>query len=334
MFSWLKKHFIPHEGNQHRPHILRGYNIRRILFLIILLEIITFLLPTFTKINTTGNMATVLPAVLANLTNVERQSQNLSTLVENPILNKAAEMKAKDMATKSYFAHTSPEGKTPWYWLTQVGYKYQYAGENLAINFSDSKDVTNAWMASPTHKANIVKENYTEIGTGIASGIYEGRETIFVAQVYANPLPETITQIQPKEIIIKPTVVKPKVINIKETTNVLGTEITALSETSPEEVTVITPNMEDVLSSPIQNPTFWQKLLASPRNTTNIILYIIFAIIFIALLLYIVIKMKNHHIDLITNGLIVLVIVGAIFSVNYYLSHHNMIITQSLDYSI
>ncbi|MFA6257463.1 MAG: CAP domain-containing protein [Candidatus Paceibacterota bacterium] len=336
MFSWLKKHFIPHEGNEHRPHILRSGSIRNIVIVIIFLEIITFLLPTFTHLNTTVNMAAVLPAVLADLTNTERQSQNLPTLTVNPVLNKAAEMKATDMATKSYFAHTSPEGKTPWYWLTQVEYKYQYAGENLAINFSDSKDVTNAWMASPTHKANIVKGNYTEIGTGIARGIYEGRETIFVAQVYANPLPvsNVVAQIEPEKIITKPVNTTPKVVVTKEPENVLGVEITTPSETPAKtgEVTN-TENIQNIPSNPIQNPTFWQKLISSPRNNMNIILYIIFGIVFIALLFYILLKIKNYHIDLITNGLIVLSIIGVIFIFNYYLTHHNMVITQSLDYS-
>ena len=78
MFSWLKKHFIPHEGNDHRPHILRGSGIRNIVILIIFLEIFAFLIPTLTRINMTGNMAAVLPAVLADLTNNERQEQNLS----------------------------------------------------------------------------------------------------------------------------------------------------------------------------------------------------------------------------------------------------------------
>ena len=60
---------------------------------------------------------------------------------------------------------------------------------------------------------------------------------------------------------------------------------------------------------------------------------IIFGIITIALLLYLFIKTKNYHSDLITNGLIVLAIVGMIFVANYYFSYRNMIITQSLDYS-
>ena len=322
MISWFKKHFIPHDGNDHRPHFLRKENIRNVLFVILFLEIFTFLIPTLTRINMTGGMAAVLPAILSNLTNEERESQNLSTLTTNPILNKAAEMKAEDMATKGYFAHTSPEGKTPWYWLSQVGYEYQYAGENLAINFSDSKDVTNAWMTSPSHKANIVKENYTEIGTGIATGVYEGRETIFVAQVYANPLEEIETQIQTNKNENPKTEIEPKVAIgdiIAEPLNILGAETN-------------TPNADTQINQ-IKEATFWQKAFASPRNTTNTILYIIFKIIAIVLILYIFIKMKNHHKGLLTNGLIILAIIGAILIANYYVSRSNMVITQSLDYS-
>ena len=319
MFSWLKKHFIPHEGNNHRPHILRNYSVRILLLIIIFIEVVSFLVPTISRINVTDGMAAVLPGVLSALTNNERQSQNLSTLAISPVLNKAAEMKATDMATKGYFAHISPEGKTPWYWLEQVGYKYQYAGENLAINFSDSQDVTNAWINSPTHKANIVKGNYTEIGTGVANGIYNGRETVFVAQVYANPLPRIIEQNQSVKIVkttIKNVTEVPKITAPKEPANILGAETAT--------------NTENNIN---QSPTFWQKLLASPRNTTNIILFIIFGIIFIALLLYIFIKIRNHHLDLLTNGLIIIALIGAILALNYYWSHNNMVVSDSLNYS-
>ena len=311
MISWLKKHFIPHVGNDHRPHFLRKKNIQNVVAVVLFLEIFTFLIPTLSRINMEGGMAAVLPAVLADLTNEERQSQNLETLTVSPILNKAAEMKAQDMATYGYFAHTSPEGKTPWYWLEQVGYKYQYAGENLAINFSDSKDVTSAWMASPTHKANIVKGNYTEIGTGVATGMYEGRETVFVAQVYANPLAKTEGQTKAVKTEAVKTDIVPEIVKTENTPNVLGVEIVTNTK----------------------NPTFWQKAFASPRNTTNTIMFIIFGIVAIALILNISIKLKLHHPDLITNGLIVLAIIGAIFVANYYFTHRNMITTASLDYS-
>jgi hypothetical protein len=308
MFSWLKKHFIPHEGNNHRPHILRGSATRVILVSIIFLEIFSFIIPTLVNLNLTGGVAAVLPAVLGELTNEERKIENLPILSVNPILNKAAEMKAEDMATKGYFAHISPEGKTPWYWIEKVGYKYQYAGENLAINFTDSKDVTNAWLNSPSHKANIVKENYTEMGTAIAFGVYQGHNTVYVVQVYANPFPKITAQTE-----ITKNEVKIKTAEIPEKINVLGAEVTKNTESK-----------NDIyLPIELPKPTFWQKLIISPRNTTNIILFSIFGIIFSALLLYIFIKIKNHHIDIITNGLLMLSLVLAIFVANNYWGQKN-----------
>jgi hypothetical protein len=314
MFSWLKKHFIPHEGNDHRPHLLRGSGLRNIAVAVIFVEVIFFLLPVLTRINTTGNIAAVLPAILADLTNNERATQNLPALTVSPLLNEAAQMKADDMAAKGYFAHTSPEGKTPWYWLLQVGYNYQYAGENLAINFSDSKDVTAAWMASPTHKENIEKGNYTEVGTGVATGMYEGHETVFVAQVYANPLPPVATaeQATPVKNVAPVKTAPTKVAVVKESSStpaVLGVE------------------------TPVQTPTFLESLMASPRSTTNVILYVIFGIVTLALLLYIFIKIRNHHTDLLTNGLIALAVIGAIITANNYWSHKNMVTSYPLDYS-
>ncbi len=337
MFSWLKKHFIPEEGNNHRPHILRDHATRKLIAIVLLVEVFTFLLPTLTHINVVGNMAAVLPAVLADLTNSERQSESLPTLLVNPLLNLAAQMKANDMATKGYFAHTSPEGITPWYWIEKAGYKYQYAGENLAINFSDSKDVTAAWMASPTHRANIVKGNYTEVGTGVATGSYEGKETVFVAQVYANPAPHIAT-IAPEQItpIKAPTKVVNKTAKIptlpvvveKKNPEVLGTE----TNQTPK-VGIEAPSPLNVTAPLPPQPTYWQTLFASPRATTNALLFIIDTIIAISLMLYYFIKIRNHHRDLIVNGLMVLVVISGIFIVNSYLSHSKMVITESLDYA-
>lgn len=190
MFKWLKRHFIPHKGNSHRPHFLHGKNVIKIGVLVLFLELVLFILPTlnFASYSRSLNLGAVLPSVLSTLTNEERSKNNLPELSVNPLLVQAAQMKAEDMATKSYFAHTSPEGKTPWYWFDLVGYKYTYAGENLAVNFSDSERVTEAWMNSPTHQANIVGKNFTEIGTGVATGTFKGRESVFVAQVYGKPV--------------------------------------------------------------------------------------------------------------------------------------------------
>ena len=134
------------------------------------------------------SLANIESSLLSFLTNTEREKKGIPDLKISALLNKAATLKAQDMAAKGYFSHNSPDGKTPWYWFDKVGYKYKTAGENLAVNFGDSKEVTTAWMNSPAHEANIVKQNYTEIGTGQATGTYNGTEAVYVVQLYGQPL--------------------------------------------------------------------------------------------------------------------------------------------------
>jgi len=184
----LKNLFIPNRDNNYRPKFFETGTMIGFSLLVVVAFIFSINIPNILK-SVAGNsqLSAVLPSVLTELTNEERTNASLNALKENDLLDKAATMKATDMATKGYFAHVSPEGKKPWNWLQAVEYKYQYAGENLAVNFKDSEDVTVAWMNSPTHKANIIKAEYTEIGTGVATGTFNGVKTVYVAQVFAKP---------------------------------------------------------------------------------------------------------------------------------------------------
>ena len=133
-------------------------------------------------------LAAVVPAEILALTNTQRVDNDAAPLTEDTLLDNAAQAKANDMAANGYFSHIGPDGKTPWQWISGAGYQYQYAGENLAVRFIDSSDVVNAWMASPTHRANIVKPVYTETGVGVAEGLYEGQEATYVVQYFGTPL--------------------------------------------------------------------------------------------------------------------------------------------------
>lgn len=157
-------------------------------FLIVLLLIIMVLIsvPSL-RTNMLDSLSAIYASVLVNLTNQNRVAANVSELKVSPILEKAAQMKADDMAAKGYFAHNTPEGLTPWYWFEQAGYKYIYAGENLAVNFEDSEDVETAWMNSRGHFLNIMNPNFTEIGIATSTGIYKGRQAIFVVQMFGAP---------------------------------------------------------------------------------------------------------------------------------------------------
>ena len=132
-------------------------------------------------------VSTILPSVIVDLTNDERQDDSLRTLKRNSVLDEAARRKAEDMAKYSYFAHYSPAGVSPWFWFDSAGYNFVPAGETLAVHFTDSDDVVQAWMNSPGHRANILNGNYTEIGVGSAKGQYKGYSTVFVVQLFGTP---------------------------------------------------------------------------------------------------------------------------------------------------
>ena len=132
-------------------------------------------------------VSTVLPAVVVQLTNEERATNHAAPLQRSATLDAAAKLKAEDMAKNEYFSHFSPTGVSPWHWFDEAGYIYAYAGENLAIHFTDSSEVVEAWMNSPTHRENIVNGVYTEIGVGTAKGTYEGYDTVYVVQLFGTP---------------------------------------------------------------------------------------------------------------------------------------------------
>ena len=132
-------------------------------------------------------VSTVLPSVVVQLTNAERSDLAEAPLRRSATLDAAAKLKAEHMAKNEYFSHYAPDGTSPWFWFDQAGYVYAHAGENLAIHFTDSSEVVDAWMKSPTHRANIVGSQYTEIGVGTAKGKYEGYDTVYVVQLFGTP---------------------------------------------------------------------------------------------------------------------------------------------------
>ena len=130
--------------------------------------------------------AAVSSGSLVSLVNSSRSQAGLATLSTNGQLESAASAKAADMFLNQYFAHTSPQGKTPWDFIGATGYSYVYGGENLAIGYTDAGELHNAWMNSPSHRENIMNPNFREIGIASASGDYEGSPTTIVVQMFGS----------------------------------------------------------------------------------------------------------------------------------------------------
>jgi uncharacterized protein YkwD len=124
-------------------------------------------------------------------TNQQRIADKEPALNLNQQLSNAAQAKANDMVKLNFWSHNSPTGETPWQYITNSGYSYQQAGENLAYGFSSATEVTSAWMNSPEHRQNILNSSFTDVGFGVASStnyLNKGTETVVVAE-YAEPAP-------------------------------------------------------------------------------------------------------------------------------------------------
>jgi uncharacterized YkwD family protein len=115
--------------------------------------------------NTSTNVSDYAKQVV-NLVNAERSKQGLKPLTINATLTKSAQAKAQDMHDKKYFDHNSPTYGSPFDQMKQFGYKYSYAGENIAMGQKTPQEVMNSWMNSSGHRANILSPNFTEIGVG------------------------------------------------------------------------------------------------------------------------------------------------------------------------
>jgi hypothetical protein len=118
------------------------------------------------------------------LANNERISRGLPALTIDTRLVNAAYAKGQDMLSKDYWAHYGPNGESPWEFILNSGYDYIYAGENLAKDFSSAAPIHSAWMASPSHRSNILNENFENIGIAAVTGEFEGKETTIVVQMF------------------------------------------------------------------------------------------------------------------------------------------------------
>lgn len=126
----------------------------------------------------------ITPENVLTLANIERRAAGLPPLSMNDDLTRAAQSKLSDIFRNDYFAHTAPDGTTPWFWIEQSGYPYVYAGENLAMNFTTVMDQHRAWMNSATHRQNILSDRYDEIGVAVGQGVVNGASTTVVVQLF------------------------------------------------------------------------------------------------------------------------------------------------------
>lgn len=202
---------------------------------------------TFTQRNhpsVLGITANISVQDLLDQTNKKRQENGVGPLTMDSQLVHAAQMKAEHMFAHNYWAHVAPDGTTPWVFIKNAGYEYLYAGENLARGFTTAPDTVNAWMASPSHRENLLSPNLKEIGFAVKSGTLTGTDTILVVQTFGS---KYIGQGEVATAEIAPVIVTPIISlsptpapKVKSQAEVLPTSTPAFEPTAePTPVTIV-----------------------------------------------------------------------------------------------
>lgn len=327
MRDWFKQFFIPGENNDFKPHALQ----RAALVGMGVLVMISFSIANLQSvlwISSEWLVSTILPAVVTEATNAARADEGRAPLVRNSLLDEAAQLKADDMAAEGYFAHWSPEGVSPWHWFEVAGYSYKHAGENLAVHFTDSGEVVDAWLNSPTHRENIMDEKFTEIGIGTAKGRYQDYDTVFVVQMFGAPavataasLPEPVEAEAPAPIAeVEEPVGEPEVAGATE--DETSVDVTESGTVVYESFAAVT-DPEATLSQgeEVQAPaSFWGRLATSPRLVLQILYSIIGVMVVIALILSIVIEWRRQHPVQLAYGIAMLVFMMILFELHTLVS--------------
>lgn len=225
LLKTLQHLFVPHESNNQKARLIHSSSlIKFAVFLLIFQGILGLIPQKFPQV--LGYASSISPSEVIRLTNEQRQAQGLTPLSQNSVLDSAALAKGNDMLAKGYWAHFAPDGTAPWSFFSKFGYKYRYAGENLARDFSSASTAVSAWMNSKTHKDNILNPNYREIGIGVVEGNLNGVDTTIIVQFFG------------AKQVAKPVILDVKAENNTPIDNKVGTISATVTEVTPVETKV------------------------------------------------------------------------------------------------
>jgi uncharacterized protein YkwD len=119
---------------------------------------------------------------MLDLVNAERVANGLQPLAPDPELTEVARRHSADMFARGYFAHDTPEGRTPFDRMHESNIRFLTAGENLAL--APTLSIAHrGLMNSPGHRRNILRPQFGRVGIGIMDG---GMRGLMVSQEFRN----------------------------------------------------------------------------------------------------------------------------------------------------
>ncbi len=187
-------YFLPGYSNDQKAKILHNQSIFVLVLFLVFGQVFINNIPQL-GIKVLGFASQISVDEVIRLTNEKRLTTGVGSLSYNAQLAAAAKAKGEDMLSRDYWAHVAPDGTQPWKFFTDAGYRYQFAGENLAKDFSNPQSAVEAWMASPSHKDNLLSSKYDEIGVAVVEGDLNGVDTTIIVQLFGKRYNSSIASV-------------------------------------------------------------------------------------------------------------------------------------------
>lgn len=241
----LAHYLYPRHSNNHKAKLLHASTLFFLALVLLAYQGILRLLP-LSGVRILGYAANISPSEVISMTNQKRVEAGLPALEFNSALSTAAKKKGEDMLARDYWAHIAPDGTQPWKFFTEEGYNYRYAGENLARDFADEASAVSAWMASPSHRDNLLSAKYQEIGIAVVEGDLAGLESTIIVQLFGTRFSGSAPQVPIARA---------------------EAEVTGVSETAPE--VEVTPSLAQAPQTVVSAPSESPRVMISPFATTK-----------------------------------------------------------------
>ena len=240
--------FIPGQSNNQKARLLHPEVLVIFAIKLMILQVVLQALPA-SGLKILGFAANIPPDEVITLTNEKRAEVGLPPLEMDDTLSQAALAKGTDMIDRNYWAHVAPDGTQPWKFFIDFDYRYRFAGENLARDFSNAPSAVEAWMASPTHRENMLSPKYKEIGIAVIEGDLDGVDTTIIVQFFGTRYSDIAPAVPVAGAI--PTTPSPA-------------PVAMVSPSPSPEVLVSTPTTEEEKVGPVGS-----RVLISPFKTTK-----------------------------------------------------------------
>lgn len=338
--SVFKDFFIPSNSNSYKPKILRPKSL--LITILVLIAIKACVLGyLFWLYPNQAQMSEQIVNQVLELTNQSRIANNLVPYQLNYDLSVAALAKANDMIENGYFAHHSPDGRKPWDWINRDNYRYLLVGENLAMNFSAANSAHQALMDSESHRKNILNDKYSDIGLAVVTGEINGQTTNILVELFAVEQEPILATTEESPSIPMPVAELEEIeqIEIEDMEN----EIAVLS--AEETVPLITKAPEEIISEPqpIQrqvklSPNLlletepneeveWHAITSYSKEGwaakvvtwSKYIYLVVLAIITIALLINILIRITVQHKSVIIQSILVIIFISGMLLIRVHI---------------